>query len=147
MKKKLEFKTPFSIETKSQEETFNFAAKFASYVEPGDFIALFGPMGGGKTAFVRGFASFFNLDSYVCSPTFTIINEYVGERTIVHCDFFRIDSEQSLFSTGFYEYLNSDATIVAEWCENISNFNFKFTASINFEILNLTTRKITVNIN
>ena len=146
MKKIINSTSTFSKILNSPEETYDFASWFAGFVEPGDFVALFGEIGGGKTTFVRGFASKFNLENFVCSPTFTIINEYVAETSIVHCDFYRVKTEQDLISTGFYEYLFSNKIIIAEWCENIYGFHNSFTASINFEMLNINSRKVTVTI-
>ena len=75
-------------------------------------------MGVGKTAFTRGFASFFDI-SGVRSPTYTVVNEYRGRKNIYHFDMYRIESEDDLYSIGFDEYIYSDGYSIAEWCENI----------------------------
>ncbi len=85
------------------------------------FIALQGEMGVGKTAFTRGFASYFNIRG-VKSPTYTIVNEYSAQRTIYHFDMYRIEGEDDLYSIGFYDYIESNAYCIAEWSENISAF-------------------------
>ena len=102
------------------EDTEQIAHEFAKQLEPGDFIAFFGDLGSGKTAFVRGLASYLCPDCRVSSPTFAIVNEYVGGKIpLFHFDMYRILDDDNLFSTGFYDYFDRDGIIAAEWCENI----------------------------
>ncbi len=85
-------------------------------------IRLYGEMGVGKTAFVRGFCSAFGI-SRVKSPTYTIVNEYRGEYTVFHFDMVRIESDDDLYSVGFWEYLErEDAFVLIEWTENIDPY-------------------------
>lgn len=81
------------------------------------FIALWGDLGAGKTAFVRGFVSALS-DARVKSPTYTIVNEYSGRVPVYHFDMYRIDGEDDLYSTGFYDYLDA-GFLLCEWSENI----------------------------
>jgi tRNA threonylcarbamoyladenosine biosynthesis protein TsaE len=82
------------------------------------FIAMYGDLGVGKTAFVRGFASVWAPHADVCSPTYAILNEYEGKNgQLCHFDLYRIESEEDLYSCGFYDY--EDSLIIAEWCEKI----------------------------
>lgn len=87
------------------------------------FIALYGDLGAGKTAFVRGLASVFTPDSAVSSPTYAIINTYGSDRYIFyHLDLYRITDEDDLYSTGFddlFGMYNKKVVIAAEWCENM----------------------------
>ena len=83
------------------------------------FIALYGDLGSGKTAFVRGFTSFISPRSAVRSPTFTIVNEYRGGKIpVFHFDMYRIDGEDDLYSIGFDDYVDSGICL-SEWSENI----------------------------
>ena len=85
------------------------------------FVALFGDLGVGKTAFTRGFASVLSPESLVRSPTFTLVNEYRNKQTktsLFHFDMYRIDSEDDLYSMGFDDYPDRGICI-AEWCEKI----------------------------
>lgn len=85
------------------------------------FIALYGDLGAGKTAFVRGFVSVLSPGSRVKSPTYTIVNEYrKGRLPVFHFDLYRIASETDLDSIGFSEYVQNGICI-AEWCEHIGN--------------------------
>lgn len=84
------------------------------------FIAMRGEMGVGKTAFVRGFASYFGI-SGVKSPTYTVVNEYRGAVGIYHFDMYRIESEDDLYSIGFDDYTEREGYSIAEWSENIED--------------------------
>ncbi len=83
-----------------------------------EFVALYGDLGAGKTAFVRGFASVIAPDAPVCSPTYTIVNEYEGSVPLFHFDMYRIEDEDALDSIGFWDYFGR-GVIITEWSENI----------------------------
>ena len=84
------------------------------------FIAMRGEMGVGKTAFTRGFASYFGI-SGVKSPTYTIVNEYRGKANIFHFDMYRISDGDDLYSVGYDDYVSSEGYLIAEWSENIED--------------------------
>ena len=111
-------KTLFRILSHSEKETESAGALLAAQIQNADFVAMFGDLGAGKTAFVRGMATILAPDYDVASPTYTIVNEYGdGAKRLCHFDMYRIDSEDDLESIGFYDY--TDCVIVAEWCEKI----------------------------
>ncbi len=84
------------------------------------FVALYGDLGVGKTAFVRGFASVITPDSLVRSPTFALVNEYRGKPlSLFHFDMYRIEDEDDLYSIGFYDYLDRRGICLVEWSEKI----------------------------
>ena len=87
-----------------EEDTEKIGAEFASVLKKGDFVAFFGNLGSGKTAFVRGVASVKCKNAHVSSPTYAIVNEYLGETDIFHFDMYRITDDDSLYSVGFYDY-------------------------------------------
>ena len=87
------------------------------------FVALFGDLGVGKTAFVRGFASVVAPNALVRSPTFSLVNEYRARPlSLFHFDMYRIGSEDDLYSIGFDDYLARDGFCLTEWSENILEF-------------------------
>ncbi len=115
---------PFIQYTLSTEETEGFGASIAELIASDAslprFIALFGDLGVGKTAFVRGFASKLAPSSRVKSPTFALVNEYRGDPlSVFHFDMYRIESEDELYSIGFFDYLNRRGICLVEWSENI----------------------------
>ncbi len=114
------------ITTNSPMETEELGKRLALHLvnenKIPSFISLFGEMGVGKTAFVRGFCSALNT-SGVKSPTYTIVNEYRrGDFPIFHFDMYRVESEDDLISIGFYDYLEQKGFCLCEWSENITEF-------------------------
>lgn len=111
--------------TSSFEETEALGAELAALLSAPDsdlpsYVAMYGDLGVGKTAFVRGVASLLAPGCAVRSPTFAIVNEYrSGAATpLFHFDMYRITSEDDLYSCGYDDYLDRGICIV-EWCENI----------------------------
>ena len=83
------------------------------------FVALFGDLGVGKTAFVRGFTSVLAPKAKVKSPTFALVNQYKGDKvSVFHFDMYRIEDEDDLYSIGFFDYIDAGICLV-EWSENI----------------------------
>ena len=114
----LEILTKNTLETESVGR--ELAKKLDTAAVRRAFIAMRGEMGVGKTAFVRGFAGYFDI-SGVRSPTYAILNEYRSARaSVFHFDMYRIESEDDLASIGFDEFVYRDGYSVAEWSENIS---------------------------
>ncbi|MDQ5983504.1 MAG: tRNA threonylcarbamoyladenosine biosynthesis protein TsaE [Eubacteriales bacterium SKADARSKE-1] len=109
------------IKSHSPDETEDIAKRFAKKLYGTEIIALYGDLGAGKTCFVRGLCCGLGMDDNVSSPTFAIINEYNGIFNVYHFDMYRITSEEDLYSTGFFDYIN-DGIIVTEWSENIEEF-------------------------
>ena len=113
---------PSSSERETEEVGASLAKALRAAGESYAFVALFGEMGVGKTAFTRGFCRALGVDS-VHSPTYTVVNEYTGgEYPILHFDMYRIETESDLCSIGFDEYLMRDAYALCEWSENILPF-------------------------
>ncbi len=108
--------------SRSEKDTEAFGKEMALSTNKGDFIALYGEMGSGKTVFMRGFVSALIPEARVSSPTYAILNVYEGEAVqINHFDMYRIESEDDLLSTGYEEVLSQGIT-VCEWPENIEPF-------------------------
>lgn len=101
----------------SEEETRLSAQELAAALEPGTVLSLEGPLGAGKTCFVKGLASGLGLDSAaVSSPTFTLVHEYDGGRLpLVHMDLYRIESEAELDGLGLDDYLSAPLVSAIEW--------------------------------
>ncbi len=115
---------PFVTHTASAEETeaLGAALAHAMLADPTlpPFVALFGDLGVGKTALIRGFASVIAPAARVKSPTFALVHEYRGtERSLFHFDMYRITGEDDLYSIGFYDYLDTPGICLVEWSENI----------------------------
>ena len=104
--------------TNSAEETEKLGERIASKLKGTDVIALFGGLGMGKTALTRGLARGLGADDVVSSPTFALVNEYSGRVPVYHFDMYRVTSWDDLYSTGFFDYLDTGVLII-EWSENI----------------------------
>jgi len=132
--------------TKSVQQTHQLAQRLGGLLKKGDIIAYTGGMGMGKTAFTRGLAKGLGIDeNEVCSPTFALVNEYRGEKfTLYHFDMYRVADVNDLYSTGFFDYLETDAVLAIEWSENIAGALPPATIYINIEIISENERKITI---
>lgn len=108
--------------SKSPEETEQIAQTFAQTLKPGSVVALYGGLGRGKTAFVRGLAKGLHSSDAVSSPTFALVHEYDGDLPIFHFDMYRIQTLDDLYSTGFFDYLEMNGVVVIEWSENIQDY-------------------------
>ena len=104
----------------SAEETEALGAELAVRLRPGDVVAYTGDLGAGKTAFTRGLALGLGAGDVVSSPTFALVNEYSGRLTLEHFDMYRVGNWDDLYSTGFFDYLDTDCVLVIEWSENIA---------------------------
>ena len=110
-------KTVFSS---CESATADVAAKLAKKLSGGEIIALKGGLGMGKTCFVKGLARGLGFTGEVTSPTFAIVNEYLGGRLdLFHFDMYRITGWDDLNSTGYFEYLKAGGVTAIEWSENI----------------------------
>jgi tRNA threonylcarbamoyladenosine biosynthesis protein TsaE len=103
----------------SAKQTEKIGYNLGTRLNSGDFVALFGNMGTGKTTFVRGLAEGLGVFDFVSSPTFALVHEYHGKLTLFHFDMYRVNTWDDLYSTAFYDYLTYNGVIVVEWSENI----------------------------
>lgn len=103
--------------TEGEGQTLALAEDFARTLKGGEFIAMKGDLGAGKTVFVRGLASVLAPEGAVSSPSYAIVHEYGGPYNLCHFDMYRINGEDDLYSIGFFDY---DGCIMAvEWSEKI----------------------------
>ena len=134
--------------SKSESETKNFAKKLASKLKVKDIVVLTGELGSGKTKFTEGFLSYFNLESEISSPTFTIVNEYKNnDINIYHFDVYRLEDSSEFYEIGGDEYFENGICLI-EWGELIQDAlpkNYihivfeKSTENENIRILTITT--------
>ena len=136
---------PLEFISNSPNETENIAAELAKKLAPGSVIAFTGGLGAGKTAFVRGLAVGLGIDDDVSSPTFALVHEYKGKKaSLYHFDMYRVESWDSLYSTGFFDYLDMGGFLAVEWSENISAALPENTIFVSIEVLDENIRRITV---
>jgi tRNA threonylcarbamoyladenosine biosynthesis protein TsaE len=134
----------YSIITDSPAGTEEFGRKLAQLIEIPALILLKGELGTGKTLITKAAASVFGYQGEVTSPTFNLVQEYSGEKEIIHMDLYRLDRTEELLEIGFEDYLNREAVIFIEWPElalPLLPADFIF---INLEKISAEKRKITV---
>lgn len=104
----------------STGETEALGKRLGSQLQPNEVVAMFGDLGAGKTAFTRGVAEGMGITAPVSSPTFALVNEYrTGDKCLYHFDMYRINGWDDLYSTGYFDYLETGAVLLIEWSENI----------------------------
>ena len=130
--------------THSPEETEKIGAALAEKMEPGAVIAYRGDLGAGKTAFTRGLARGLGYAEPVTSPTYTIVNEYLGGRLpLFHFDMYRLHSADDLWDIGWEDYLERGGVCAVEWSENVAEA-LEGAITVSIEKLDDTTRRITI---
>lgn len=135
------------FESHSVAETEQVAAEIAKRIESGGFLALYGGMGAGKTTFVRGLVKELCPEciNLVHSPTFAIVNEYVGEKmSLYHFDLYRLTDEDDLYSTGFYDYIEQGGIVITEWSELFEDSIPKDALKLRIESIDESTRRFTI---
>ncbi len=131
--------------TRSRLETEKLAEEFAKTVTAGTVIAFEGDLGAGKTCFTSGFAKGMGYEGEVNSPTFALVNEYLGGRLdIYHFDMYRVSGWDDLYTTGYFDYLEMGGVLLVEWSENIVSALPDGTVRVIIETLSENERRITI---
>ena len=128
----------------NEAETEELGERLARQLPDGAVVALYGDLGAGKTAFVRGMARGMGLNCRVSSPTFTIVNEYLGPRELIHFDMYRLSGADELFDIGWEDYLRRGAVCAVEWSEKVEDAFYGDEIRVTIEKLGDTRRKITI---
>lgn len=130
--------------THSPEETEKIGEALAKSLQPGTILAYRGDLGAGKTAFTRGLARGLGCKETVTSPTYTIVNEYLGGRLpLFHFDMYRLASSDDLWDIGWEDYLEREGVCAVEWSENVQDA-MEDAITVTIEKLGETTRRITI---
>ncbi|MDD5864801.1 MAG: tRNA (adenosine(37)-N6)-threonylcarbamoyltransferase complex ATPase subunit type 1 TsaE [Firmicutes bacterium] len=130
--------------TTSPEETEALGAAVGKILPAGTVLAYRGDLGAGKTAFTRGLARGLGCRETVTSPTYTIVNEYLGGRLpLFHFDMYRLSSADDLFDIGWEDYLDRDGVCAVEWSENVAEA-MTGAVTVTIEKLGANTRRITI---
>ncbi|MCI8496954.1 MAG: tRNA (adenosine(37)-N6)-threonylcarbamoyltransferase complex ATPase subunit type 1 TsaE [Clostridiales bacterium] len=128
----------------SPDDTERIGEAFAKMLSPGSVAALFGGLGMGKTAFVRGLARGLRIPGEVSSPTFALVHEYRDPVRFCHFDMYRVTGWDDLDTTGYYDYLDEGFILAVEWSENIEAALPSDAFRVEFECLSETDRRITI---
>ena len=122
------------------------AGEFLEVIGDNTIIAFQGHLGAGKTTFIKALCDRLGVEDNVCSPTFTIVNEYKAAdgAPVFHFDFYRIESLREAQDLGLEEYFYSGGLCLMEWPEKIADLLPEETVEVHIEPLDETTRKITI---
>ena len=130
--------------TNSPAETERIGAALGRILPAGTIIAYRGDLGAGKTAFTRGLARGLGYAEPVTSPTYTIVNEYLGGRLpLFHFDMYRLGSSDDLWDIGWEDYLDRNGICAVEWSENVADA-MECAICVTIEKLGEDTRRITI---
>ena len=120
--------------SQSPDETLRVGHALGRRLRGGEVVLLFGPLGAGKTQFVRGVAAGMGLDpSTVSSPSYALINEHAGRTTLYHVDLYRITTAD-LPDLGLEDLYGRKSVVVIEWAERLEEAGWDLGASIIIEI-------------
>ena len=135
-----------TVNTQCETETAAAGERLGAILRPGDVVALTGGLGAGKTAFIRGMAKGMGLSARVSSPTFTIVNEYLGEMPLFHFDMYRLSDSDELFEIGWEDYIDRGGVCAVEWSENVYDALPPETIRVDIKKTGDTDRAVTVTI-
>ncbi len=135
------------ITTESEEETIRAGQTLAATLQNGDLVVLTGPLGAGKTCFIKGIALGLGVkEEEIKSPSFTLINEYYGARPLFHFDLYRMKSVSELYQIGWDDYLLRDGIVVVEWGEKAEEFLPEDRIEVAIEIISENERRLSISL-
>jgi len=127
---------------KSENDTIQFAKELALKLKKGDVLALYGKLGAGKTFFTQQLCKLMGVSENVSSPSYVLMNEYVGNYVIRHLDLYRLDSAEEVLELGLHDLYEDTITII-EWPEIAEGMLPENTIHIYFEFID-SNRKVTI---
>jgi tRNA threonylcarbamoyladenosine biosynthesis protein TsaE len=137
--------TSFTFESRSEVDTIALGAALAEALPPNSVVALDGTLGAGKTRLVQAIAASLGIDRRdVVSPTFVLLQEYHGRRSIYHIDAYRIKDDDEFWQLGVDEYFAGSGLVFIEWAERVERCLPEQRLSITIEVIDETTRQFTL---
>ncbi len=133
------------VDIGNQKELESVAAKLGTLVKVGDVICMTGDLGAGKTTFTQSFANGLEVNDYVTSPTFTLINEYEGRIPLYHFDVYRINHISEMEDLGYEEYFYGEGVCVVEWASLIEEVLPDDRLWIEIKVTGIESRRICFN--
>lgn len=108
-----------TVDTAAAEQTRELAERLGALLEPGDFVALIGPLGAGKTCFVQGLAQGLTVEGAVTSPTFVLMRLHRGDRPLCHVDAYRLADAGALLDLGLDDWC-AESIVAVEWADQVA---------------------------
>lgn len=119
----------------SQEELISYGRWWGEGLMGNEVFALSGPLGAGKTTFVKGVAEALEVKDIVISPTFVLVREYQGKFPLFHFDWYRIETEREVVELGYWDYIERDGVKIIEWPDKFPNLLPENTKWLKIEIV------------
>ena len=132
------------MEINSLDELDKVAKAVIDSLEGRTVVAFDAPMGAGKTTLIGRIARYLGSEDDTTSPTFAIVNQYEGDRTMYHFDMYRIDRIEEALDFGTEEYLSSGELCLVEWPEKIEALLPEDTMVVKIEILSESARRFVI---
>jgi tRNA threonylcarbamoyladenosine biosynthesis protein TsaE len=129
----------------STDQTRSLAAALAQVAQPGDRLALIGPLGAGKTQFAKGFASGLGIEQVVNSPSFTLMAEYEGRLTLFHQDLYRLAGADEILAGGLLDERQDAGVTLSEWADRLDEGLDPARLTVALEPTGETTRDIEIS--
>jgi tRNA threonylcarbamoyladenosine biosynthesis protein TsaE len=137
--------TEFQFESHSEEDTIRLGHALAAALPAGAVVALNGTLGAGKTRLVQAVAEALGIDCHqVVSPTFVLLQEYHGEKSIYHVDAYRIRDDDEFMQLGMDEYFAAGGLVFIEWAERVANSLPPGYFMVAIDVSSETSRKMTI---
>lgn len=109
------------IYLENEEQTKEIGYKLGQLLTSKSVVCLIGDLGAGKTTMTQSLAKALEVDDYITSPTFNIVNEYEGRMPLYHFDVYRIGSSDEMYDIGFDEYIDGEGVCIIEWANLIED--------------------------
>ena len=120
-------------------------AEIIASLKENDIIALYGPLGAGKTTLVQGIGAGLGVEDFITSPTFILINEYSGRLPLYHIDLYRLENISQAEDLGIVEYFDKGGVCIIEWAEKLGNLLPKDFKTIKIDVISETDRRINLS--
>ena len=131
--------------TESPEETQRLGIRLGRLAQPGDLFMLVGGLGAGKTCLTQGIAWGLDIAGYATSPTFVVMNQYMGRLPLYHIDLYRLDSIEEVVDLGLDDYLYGNGVCVVEWADKAMNVLPPEHLLVEINYISDTVRNLTLN--
>ena len=131
----------------SEKETILIGQQLGQCLRSGDFVALSGELGSGKTWFAKGLALGLDVSpgTVITSPSFALMNEYQGRIPLFHMDAYRLEKRSAFLSTGLEEYFYEDGVVAMEWSDRWPEILPGQRVNVDIEILDEVSRRIVLS--